>query len=154
MLNEFKTFAMRGNVIDLAVGVIIGSAFGRIVTSLVEDVIMPPLGLLLARVDFSNLYFNLSNTSYPTLAAAKAAGAPTVNYGAFLNTLVNFLIIAFVVFMLVRQINRLKDTEPPPSPTTKACPYCHSTISVKAVRCPQCTSDISHTPTTPQAKPA
>lgn len=121
MLKEFREFAMRGNVIDLAIGVIIGAAFGKIVTSFVEDVVMPPIGLLLGKVDFSNLFINLSGGDYPSVAAAKAAGAATLNYGIFINTLINFLIIAFVIFMLIRQINALQRQEekPAPAPTTK-----------------------------------
>jgi large conductance mechanosensitive channel len=141
---EFREFAMRGNVVDLAVGIIIGAAFGRIVTSLVNDILMPPLGLVLGQVDFSNLFLNLSRTEYATLAQAKAAGAPTLNYGVFLNTVINFLIVAFAVFLLVRGVNRLRrqHESPPPGPATKQCPYCDSAISSKAVRCPQCTSEL------------
>ncbi|MBI3942209.1 MAG: large conductance mechanosensitive channel protein MscL [Chloroflexi bacterium] len=142
MLNEFKKFAMRGNVIDLAVGIIIGGAFNKIVTSLVNDIIMPPIGLILARVDFTNLYINLSSQKYPSLAAAQAAGVPTVNYGVFINNLIDFLIVAFVIFLVVRQVNRLKDTPQPPTPTTRSCPYCLSTIPLQATRCPQCTSEL------------
>ena len=144
MLKEFKEFAMRGNVMDLAIGVIIGGAFGKITTSLVNDVIMPPIGLLLGKVDFSNLYINLSGGSYISLAQAREAGAVTINYGLFINTLIDFLIIAFVVFMLVRQVNRLQKSEhePAPAPATKECPFCLSSISIKATRCPQCTSNI------------
>src|SRR5579872_3040276 len=141
MIKEFKQFAMRGNVLDMAVGIIIGAAFGQIVTSFVQDVLMPPIGRLLGHVDFSNLFINLSGTDYPTLAAAKAAGAATLNYGLFINTIINFLIVAFVMFMVVRAANRLKQpTLPPSSPTTKDCPYCYSTIPLKATRCPACTS--------------
>jgi large conductance mechanosensitive channel len=144
MWKEFKEFAMRGNVVDMAVGIIIGAAFGRIITSLVNDILLPPLGLALGKVDFSNLFLNLSRTSYTTLAQAKAAGAPTLNYGVFLNTVVNFLIVAFAIFLLVRGINRVRRQQeaPAPEPTTKQCPYCDSTISIHAVRCPQCTSDL------------
>ncbi|HET9298942.1 MAG TPA: large conductance mechanosensitive channel protein MscL [Candidatus Polarisedimenticolaceae bacterium] len=144
MLKEFKEFAMRGNVIDLAVGVIIGAAFGTIVKSLVDDVLMPPIGLLVGGLDFSNLFVSLSGQHYPSLAAAKAAGAATINYGVFLNNLLNFLIVAFAVFLLVRQINRLKRETPvpPPAPTEKPCPYCISTIPLAATRCPQCTSEL------------
>ena len=135
---------MRGNVIDMAVGIIIGAAFGPIITSLVNDLLLPPLGLLLGKVDFSNLFLSLSRTSYATLAQAKAAGAPTLNYGIFLNTVLNFLIVAFVIFLLVRGVNRLRRQQeaPKPEPTTKVCPYCDSTISLKTIRCPQCTSDL------------
>jgi large conductance mechanosensitive channel len=143
MLKEFKDFIMRGNVLDLAVAVIIGAAFGKIVTSLVNDVIMPPIGLILGNVDFSNLYINLSGTSYPSLAAAQAAGAPTINYGLFLNNVINFLIVALVIFLLIRAANTIQRPKPvPATPTTKECPYCLSTIPIKAVRCAHCTSDL------------
>jgi large conductance mechanosensitive channel len=145
MLKEFREFAMRGNVLDLAIGVIIGAAFGKIVASLVEDILMPPLGLVLGNVDFSNLFINLSGTTYTSLADAKKAGAATLNYGLFLNTIINFLIVAFAIFLLVKQVNRLqRQPEPAPAgpPTTKECPYCLSTIPVKATRCPQCTSQV------------
>ena len=144
MLKEFKEFAMRGNVIDLAVGVIIGAAFGTIVKSLVDDVLMPPIGLLVGGLDFSNLFVSLSGQHYPSLAAAKEAGAPTINYGLFLNNVLNFVIVAFAVFLLVRQINRLKRETPvpPPAPTEKPCPYCISTIPLAATRCPHCTSEL------------
>ena len=141
MLKEFKEFAMRGNVVDMAVGIIIGAAFGGIVTSFVNDVLMPPVGLLLGRVDFSNLFIVLRGDHFATLAQAKAAGATTLNYGIFLNAVVNFLIVAFAVFLLVRQVNRLH-REPASAPTTKECPYCYSNVSLKATRCPQCTSDL------------
>jgi large conductance mechanosensitive channel len=145
MLKEFKEFAMRGNVIDLAVGVVIGAAFGKIVTSLVQDVIMPPIGLLLKGVDFSNLFIALKwDKHYDNLAAAKAAGAPTINYGIFLNNVVDFLIVAFCIFIVVRQINRwTKKPEPAAAPTTKECPECAMTIPIKARRCPQCTSQLA-----------
>ena len=148
MWKEFKEFAMRGNVIDLAVGVIIGGAFGTIVKSLVDDVIMPPIGLLLGNVDFSDLFFLLQNGDpsgpYTTLSAAKEAGAVTLNYGLFLNTVITFLIVAFVVFLLIRGINRMKKEEeaPPAEPTTKACPYCYTEIPLQATRCPNCTSAL------------
>ena len=143
MWKEFREFAMRGNVVDLAIGIIIGAAFGRIVTSLVNDILLPPIGLVLGNVDFSNLFINLSHMPYPSLAQAKAAGAPTINYGLFLNTVLNFLIVALAIFLLVRGINRLRrQAEPPAGPTTKVCPFCDSTISVKATRCPQCTSEL------------
>jgi len=141
MLKEFKEFAMRGNVVDMAVGIIIGAAFGGIVTSFVNDVLMPPVGLLLGRVDFSNLFIVLRGDHFATLAQAKAAGATTLNYGIFLNAVVNFLIVAFAVFLLVRQVNKLR-REPASAPTTKECPYCYSNVSLKATRCPQCTSDL------------
>ena len=143
MLKEFKKFAMRGNVIDLAIGVIIGGAFGKIVTSFVNDILMPPVGLLLGKVDFSNLYINLSGGKYDSLAAAQEAGAATLNYGLFLNTVIDFVIIVFVIFLLVRQINKLeKPAETPKEPTTKECPYCCSSIPIKATRCPACTSEL------------
>ena len=144
MLREFKEFAMRGNVIDMAVGVIIGGAFGKIVSSLTNDVLMPPVGLLLGKVDFSNLYLNLSGTPYPSLAEAKKAGAATINYGLFANTIIDFVIVAFVIFLLIRQMNRmLAPSAPPPGPpTTKDCPYCLSQIPLKATRCAHCTSPL------------
>jgi large conductance mechanosensitive channel len=142
MLKEFKEFAMKGNVLDLAVGFIIGAAFGKIVTSLVSDVIMPPIGLILGKVDFSSLFLNLSGKSYSSLAEAKAAGAATLNYGIFLNNIVDFLIVAFAVFLLVRMINRWNKPAPAAAPSTKECPYCASTIPLKATRCPNCTSEI------------
>lgn len=143
MWKEFKEFMTRGNVVDLAVGIIIGSAFGKIVTSLVSDIIMPPIGLLLGKVDFSNLYINLSGQVFSSLAEAKAAGAPTMNIGIFINTILDFIIIGFVIFLMVRAINKLKRQPPPPDPTTKSCPFCLSVIPIKAVRCPHCTSDLS-----------
>lgn len=148
MFKEFKEFIMRGNVVDMAVGIIIGVAFGAIVQSLVKDVIMPPIGLLLGKVDFSNLFLVLKQGAaagpYTSPAQAQAAGAVSINYGVFVNTIISFLIIAFVVFMLIRQMNRLKRQEPAPvaAPTTKECAYCFSTIPIKAVRCPNCTSDL------------
>jgi len=148
MMKDFKEFAMRGNVIDMAVGIIIGAAFGGIVKSLVNDVLMPPIGLLLGNVDFSDLFVVLKEGTAPgpfaTLAAAKEAGAVTLNYGLLINTLVNFLIVAFAIFFLVRGINRLKKKEeaPPAEPTTKECPQCLSSIPVKAVRCAHCTIDL------------
>lgn len=141
MLKEFKEFAMRGNVLDMAVGIIIGAAFGKIITSLVADILMPPLGLILGKVDFSNLFLNISGTSYPSLAAAKAAGAATINYGVFLNNIIDFLIVAFAVFLLVRQVNRWS-TKPAAAPITKDCPYCATKIPLAATRCPNCTSEI------------
>jgi large conductance mechanosensitive channel len=143
MLKEFKEFAMKGNVLDMAIGVIIGGAFGKIVSSLVSDVLMPPIGLLMGKVDFSSLFLNLSATPQPSLAAAKAAGTPTINYGVFLQTVFDFIIIAFVIFLLVKQINRFKKEEPPAgAPTTKDCPQCLSTIPIKAIRCAHCTSSV------------
>jgi large conductance mechanosensitive channel len=143
MLKEFKEFAMRANVIDLAVGVIIGVAFGKIVASLVEDIIMPPVGLLLHGVNFTDLFISLNGKHFDTLAAAKAAGAPTLNYGLFLNNVINFLIVAFCVFILVQQVNRwTKKPEPAAAPTTKECPQCAMTIPIKARKCPHCTTQI------------
>ena len=144
MLKEFKEFAMRGSVVDLAVGVIIGAAFGKIVSSLVEDVIMPPIGRLLGHVDFSGLFINLSDKSYETLAAAKAVGAPTLNYGLFLNTVVNFLIIALVVFLVVQQVNRwTRKPAAAAAPTTKDCPQCAMPIPIAAKRCGHCTTQLA-----------
>ena len=144
MWQEFKAFIMRGSVVDLAVGIIIGAAFGRIVTSLVNDILMPPIGLVLGRVDFSNLFINLSDHPYASLAEAKAAGAPTINYGVFLNTLIDFIIVAFAIFLLVRLINRLRRQLEggPEAPTTRECPFCLSVIPMRATRCPQCTSAL------------
>lgn len=142
MLKEFREFAIKGSVMDLAVGVIIGSAFGKIVTSLVSDMIMPPIGVLLGKVDFSDLYVNLSGKGYPSLAGARAAGAPTLNYGAFINNIIDFLIVAFVIFLLVKQINKLKKQPAPMEPNTKECPQCLSVIPLKAVRCAHCTASL------------
>ncbi len=141
MLKQFKEFVMRGNVAELAVGVVIGAAFSKIVSSFVGDLLMPPIGLLLGKADFSNLFINLSGQHYPTVAAAKAAGVPTVNYGAFLQAIVDFVIVAFGVFVLIRQVNRLF---PPaaPAPTTRPCPLCLSSIPLKATRCAHCTSEV------------
>lgn len=142
MIKEFKEFALRGNVMDLAIGVIIGAAFGKIIASLVSDILMPPIGLLLGGIDFSNLFVALNGVAYPTLADAQAAGAPTINYGLFLNNIVDFLIVALVIFLLVRWINRMtKPKTAPDAPSTKLCPYCYSGIAIKATRCPQCTSE-------------
>lgn len=144
MLDEFKKFAMRGNVLDMAVGIIIGAAFGKIVSSFVGDVLMPPIGLLLGNVDFSNLFINLSGTPYGSIAEAKAAGAATLNYGLFFNTIIDFVIVAFAIFLMVRQVNRLtQKPEAPAEPTTKPCPFCLSEIPIKASRCPQCTSELT-----------
>ena len=144
MLKEFKEFAMRGSVIDLAVGVIIGAAFGKIVASLVDDVIMPPIGRLLGHVDFSNLFVSLNGTRYDTLAAAKAAAAPTVNYGLFLNTIINFLIVALAIFLVVQQVNRWgKKPAPAAAPTTKDCPQCAMAIPSAAKRCGHCTTQLA-----------
>jgi len=146
MLKEFKEFIMRGNVIDMAVGIIIGAAFGTIIKSLVDDVIMPPIGLLLGNVDFSNLFIVIREGklagAFDTLAAAKAAGAVTINYGVFINTIISFLIVAFAVFMLIRSVNKLKREAPPPEADTKECPYCLSVIPIKASRCAHCTAEI------------
>ena len=142
MLKEFKQFAMRGNVLDMAVGIIIGAAFGKIVTSLVSDILMPPIGRILGRVDFSSLFINLSGQSYDSLAAAKAAGAATINYGMFLNTVIDFVIVAFVIFLIIRQVNKWQKPAPAAAPTTKECPYCASAIPLKATRCPNCTSGL------------
>jgi large conductance mechanosensitive channel len=142
MGKEFKEFVMRGNVMDMAVGIIIGAAFGRIVTSLVNDLIMPPIGLILGKVDFSSLFLPLSSTHYESLAAAKAAGAPTINYGIFLNAVIDFLIVAFVIFLVVKQVNRLKKTPAAAPPNTKDCPYCKTSIPIGAVRCPNCIADL------------
>jgi len=151
MMKEFREFAVRGNVVDMAVGIIIGAAFGTIVKSLVSDVIMPPIGLLLGNVDFTNLFIVIKEGAqvgpYATLELANKAGAVTLNYGVFINTIISFLIVAFAVFLLIRNINRLKKKEeaPPAEPTTKECPYCFSTISIKAVRCPNCTTELQKT---------
>lgn len=143
MFKAFREFAMRGNVLDLAVGVIIGAAFGKIVTSLVNDILMPPIGLALGKVDFANLFVNLSGEKYATLSDAQAAGAVTINYGAFLNTIVDFVIVAFVIFLLVRQINKLQKPAAAAPAVTKECPFCTSAIALKASRCPHCTSQLS-----------
>lgn len=141
MFKEFKEFALKGNVIDLAIGIIIGAAFNKVVQSLVNDIIMPPIGMLLGKMDFSALFINLSGKPFETLAEAKKAGAATLNYGLFINTMVDFVIMAFVVFIMVRQINRLKRAEPAaPVPATKECPYCLSNVPLAAKRCSQCTS--------------
>ena len=144
MLKDFKAFIARGNVVDLAVGVIIGASFGKITGSLVADVIMPPIGLVLGKVDFSNLFVDLSGHGYANLAAAKAAGAPTINYGTFVNSVIDFLIVAFAVFLLVQWVGKLLP-KPAPPPVTKDCPRCFEAISVKATRCPKCTSELPAT---------
>ena len=143
MFKEFKEFAMRGNVLDMAVGIVIGAAFGAIVTSFVADVLMPPLGHLLGHADFSNLFFSLNGQHYDTLLAAKAAGAATLNYGLFINAVVNFLIVAFAVFLLVRAVNRMQKKQAPAAATTRECPRCLSRVPLKATRCSFCTSDLS-----------
>jgi large conductance mechanosensitive channel len=143
MLKEFREFALRGSVLDLAVGIIIGAAFGTVVNSFVNDILMPPIGLLLGGVDFANLFINLSGEQYESLAAAQEAGAATINYGLFLNAVISFLIIAFVIFLLIRQVNRLqKEEETPAEPTSKDCPFCFSSIAIQATRCPNCTSQL------------
>jgi large conductance mechanosensitive channel len=142
MLREFKEFIMRGNVLDLAIGIIIGAAFGKIVTSFVGDILMPPIGLVLGKVDFANLFINLSDKSYATLAEAKAAGAATINYGLFISAIIDFLVIALVIFMVVRQANKLRKEAPPAEPDTRDCPFCLSTVPIKAVRCAHCTSEL------------
>jgi large conductance mechanosensitive channel len=142
VFKEFKEFALRGNVLDMAVGIIIGAAFGKIITSLVNDVIMPPIGLLLGRVNFSDLFFSLDGKHYANFAAAKAASAPTINYGMFLNNCLDFAIVAFAMFMMIRQFNRLMPPAPVPV-TTHECPFCASEIPLKATRCPQCTSEVT-----------
>ena len=144
MWNELRTFVMRGNVVDMAVGVILGTAFGKIVTSLVSDILMPPIGLLLNEVDFSNLFINLSRTQYASLAQAKAAGAATINYGVFVNDVINFLIVAVVIFWLIKPINHWKGVRAAvAAPAVKDCPYCLSQIPLKALRCAQCTATLT-----------
>ena len=151
MLKEFKEFAVKGNVVDMAVGIIIGAAFGTVVKSLVADILMPPIGMLLGNVDFSNLFIVLKSGAaaagpYASLAAAQDAGAVTINYGMFINTIISFLIVGFAVFFLVKGINRLKRKEeeaPPAEPDTKECPFCFTMIPIKATRCPHCTSELS-----------
>ena len=144
MFKEFKEFAMRGNAIDMAVGIIIGASFGNIITSLVNDIIMPPIGLILGRVDFTNLFINLSSIKYTTLVEAKTAGAATLNYGLFLNNILDFIIVAFAIFLIIKQLNKFK-TKPKTVQTietTKTCPFCISLIPINATRCPFCTSEI------------
>jgi large conductance mechanosensitive channel len=143
MLKEFKAFALRGNVVDLAVGVIIGGAFGKIVSSLVTDIIMPPIGLLLNGVNFSDLFVSLNGQAYATLADAEKAGAPTLNYGSFINNVIDFLIVALVIFLMIRAINRLQKTAPAAASATKECVYCFTAIPIKALRCPNCTSQLT-----------
>lgn len=142
MIKEFKAFAMRGSVLDLAVGIIIGAAFGKIVSSFVSDILMPPIGLLLGRINFTDMFVTLSGDRYVTLADAQANGAVTLNYGQFIGTVVDFLIVAVVIFFLIRQINKLSPEPAPAAPTTRECPYCFSSIPIKATRCPQCTSEL------------
>ena len=143
MFKEFKEFAVRGNVLDLAVGLVIGAAFGKVVTSLVNDVLMPPMGLVIKRVDFKELFVNLSGIPYRTLAEAKAAGAPTLNYGMFLNTILEFVIVAFAIFLIVRTANRLRRQG---DPTTQECSFCRMSIPLTAIRCPHCTSQLAAQP--------
>ena len=152
MLKEFRDFIARGNVVDLAVGVIIGGAFGKIVSSLVNDIIMPPIGLLLNGVDFKNLFVPLNGQPYATLADAQKAGAPTLNYGNFINNVIDFLIVALVIFLMVRAINRLQRPVPAADPTTKECPYCLTAIPLKATRCPNCTSELEMKPSMPAVR--
>ena len=142
MIKEFKEFILRGNVIDLAVAVIIGAAFGKIITSFTNDIIMPPIGMLLGNVNFSDLFISLDGNDYASLAIAQAAGAPTINYGVFINTIIDFLIVAFVIFMVIRSMNRLKKQPAPAAPSTKDCPYCFTQIPIPATRCPNCTSEL------------
>lgn len=141
MLKEFKEFTMRGNVVDLAVGIIIGAAFGKIVSSFVNDILMPVVGVLLGKVDFSNLFINLSGVNYPTVAAAKAAGAATLNYGLFINSIVDFIIVAFAIFIMIRQINRFKKTEVEEQ-KVKECRFCFTKIDIRATKCPSCISEL------------
>jgi len=146
MLQEFKTFIMKGNVLDLAVGVIIGAAFGKIVNSAVNDLIMPLIGLVMGKVDFSNLFITLGSGSYATVAAAKEAGVPTLNYGVFINTSIDFLIMALVIFMIIKAANKVrKAEEPAPAPPARECPFCKSAVHDHAVRCPHCTSQLEAT---------
>jgi len=143
MFKEFKEFAMKGNVLDMAVGIIIGAAFGKIITSFVSDILMPPLGLLLGKMDFSNLFINLSGQEYASIGAAKEAGAATLNYGIFINTVIDFLIVSFAIFLLVRQVNKMKRQPPAAPPNTKDCPFCATAIPIPAKRCPHCTSQLT-----------
>jgi large conductance mechanosensitive channel len=142
MLKEFKEFALRGNVMDMAIGVIIGTAFGKIISSLVSDILMPPIGALLGNVDFSNIFWSLSGEKFISLVDAQAAGAATINIGLFINTLIDFIIIALVLFLVLKPINMLKKKEKPADPTTRDCPYCLTAIPLKASRCPHCTSQL------------
>jgi large conductance mechanosensitive channel len=142
MLKEFRDFVMKGNVIDLAVAVVIGAAFGKIVTSFTNDIIMPPIGMLLGNVNFTDLFISLDGNQYASLAIAQAAGAPTINYGVFINTIIDFIIMAFVIFLIVKQMNRMKRAPAPATPSTKECPFCYTQIPIPATRCPNCTSEI------------
>ena len=143
MMQEFKEFAVKGNVVDLAVGVIIGAAFGKVVTSFVSDVVMPPLGMAMGKVNFTDLFIDLSGQGFASLKAAKDAGAPVISYGLFINTIIDFAIIAFVIFMVIKQINRFKKEPAPVPPNTKDCPFCCTAIPIPAKRCPQCTSELN-----------
>jgi len=143
MIKEFKKFALRGNVIDLAIGVVIGAAFGKIVTSLVNDILMPIIGMIVGNTDFTNLYINLGNIKYESLSKAKAAGAATINYGIFLNNIIDFIIIAFSIFIVIKQFERFRKKDQPAAVTTKKCEYCYTDISIEAKRCPHCTSELS-----------
>ena len=143
MFEEWKKFILRGNVIDLSVGVVIGAAFGKIVSSFTADILMPPLGMLVGKLDFSNYYLNLSSVEYESLAAAKEAGAPVIAYGSFLNTCLDFLIVATAIFVLIKQVNRLMPAPPPPAPDPRKCPYCKETVADDATKCPHCASDIA-----------
>ena len=141
-IGEFKEFALKGNVLDMAVGIIIGAAFGGIVSSLVKDVIMPPIGMLMGGINFADLFITLDGKAYATLAEAQAAAAPTINYGLFINAIINFIIVALAIFVLIRQVNAARKKPVPPEPNTKECPYCKESVAKAAVRCPHCTSDI------------
>lgn len=143
MLKEFKEFASRGSLLDLAIGLVLGSAFTKIVNSFVNDIIMPPIGMLLGGVDFANLFINLSGTEYASLAAAQEAGAAVISYGVFINAIIDFLIVAFVMFIIVKQVNRMKRAEEEAAPTSRPCPYCKSDIDLEATRCPHCTSEVA-----------
>ena len=143
MLSEFKTFIVRGNMVDLAVGIVIGAAFTTVVGSFVNDILMPPIGLVLGKVDFANLFVTLGGGSFPTVAAAKAAGVPTLNYGLFINSIINLVIVGFAVFLVVKNVNRLRGPEPVAAPTTRECPACTSQIPLRARRCPHCTSEVA-----------
>ena len=142
MFKDFKKFIMRGNILDLAVGVIIGGAFGKIISSFVADILMPPIGLLLGKVDFANMFISLTGEQFATLAAAQEAGVPTMNIGIFVNTIVDFLIVAVVIFLIVKQLTPKEKPKPAPEPTTKECPFCFTSIPIKATRCPHCTSQL------------
>ena len=142
MLKEFKEFALKGNMVDMAVGIILGAAFGKIVSSLVKNILMPPIGMAMGGVDFSQLFYNLSDTPYETLALAQEAGAPTINYGMFINGVLDFVIVALVLFLIIRQMNRLKKEAPAPAPNTKNCPQCLTAVPIKATRCAACTASL------------